>query len=151
MTDLRTYLAYLTLYENNFRVLHWKIAGPNFHTTHERYGAYYDKLGAMLDETAEQMITVGATPVAMTEALSLLDETETTAITVNPALEISPEVADTAAAHMFEQLRAMAAELASNTTFPPEVADVFMDHARYFRIEGTYKLGRCKVTPSTED
>lgn len=148
MTDLRTYMAYLTLYENNFRVLHWKLAGHDFHTAHERYGCYYSHLGTLLDETAEQMISIAATPVGAREALHLLDEIQTTAIVIDPALEVSAEIADTAASQMFEQLRSLAAELATDTSIPPEVADVFMDHARYFRIEGTYKLGRCKTEPT---
>lgn len=148
MTELRTYMAYLTLYENNFRVLHWKLAGAGFHTAHTRFGDYYHHLGDLLDETAEQAITIGVTPVSSKETISLLDEVDTTALVINPALDISEHTANVAASNMFEQLRTMAADLAGNTEFPAEVADVFMDHSKYFRIEGTYKLSRAIMTPS---
>lgn len=148
MTDIRTYMAYLTLYENNFRILHWKLAGPHFHCNHERFGGYYDHLGTLLDETAEQAITIGLAPVSSRDALTLLDADINTAIIIDPTLDVSGEAADVAANHMFEQLRSMASEIATDTSIPPEVADVFMDHARYFRIEGTYKLGRTLTEPS---
>ena len=32
--------------------------------------------------------------------------------------------------------------LATDDSLPADVADVFMDHARYYRIEGLYKLQR---------
>ena len=43
---------------------------------------------------------------------------------------------------MFKQLYDIALELADEDDLPDDVCDVFMDHARWFRIEGLYKLGR---------
>ena len=149
MQSLRTYMAMLTLYENNFRILHWKLAGAEFHKTHERFGAYYDQLGTFMDETAEQMITLGETPVSSRDALSILQgETGFTAVMIDPALDYSADAANHAAYHMFEQLREMAVELADadDDELPIEVSDVFMDHARWYRIEGMYKLQRANTT-----
>lgn len=149
MQSLRTYMAMLTLYENNFRILHWKLAGAEFHKTHERFGDYYDQLGTFMDETAEQMITLGETPVSSRDALSILQgETGFTAVMIDPALDYSADAANHAAYHMFEQLREMAAEFADadDDELPIEVSDVFMDHARWYRIEGMYKLQRANTT-----
>ena len=56
MAIFETYHALLTLTENNMRVIHWKLKGDDFNVTHSRYGMYYEKLGEMMDETAEQIM-----------------------------------------------------------------------------------------------
>lgn len=150
MADQRMYMAYLTLYENNFHVLHWKLAGPEFHKTHERFGDYYDKMIDLMDETAEQIMTCGQQPVSMSEALQMLQFGDGNAIVIDPNMDYSNDAADRAAMQMFTQLHTMAAELADadDDELPIDVSDVYLGHAKYFRIEGLYKLARKLLTPT---
>ena len=50
--------------------------------------------------------------------------------------------ANQAAYRMFKLLNQLSVEIATDDGIPADVADVFMDHAKWFRIEGLYKLGR---------
>lgn len=142
MADMKTYLSALTIYENNMRIIHWKLHGPDFHKTHERFGDYYDTLGKYMDETAEQMISMGMNPVNSTEACDVLQNDSMDAFTLSGEMDFDPMSAEKTAYRMFSQLYEMAAELANTESLPVDVQDVFMGHAKYFRIEGLYKLAR---------
>ena len=74
MDEQELYMALLTVYENNFRGLHWKLSGHNFNNNHTRFSEYYEQLGTYLDETAEQMIIQGKTPVSSSRALDILNQ-----------------------------------------------------------------------------
>jgi hypothetical protein len=146
---LRVYMALLTLNENNFRVLHWKLCNKGFQTAHVRFGGYYDQLGDYMDETAEQMISMGMTPVNMSDALGVVRESEDVhGIIMSAEQSYDVKTADIAAKNMFDQLYSLAASLADEDDLPIDVQDVFTGHARYFRIEGSYKLGRSLAEPS---
>lgn len=143
MVDIRTYHALITLAENNMRVIHWKLCGDDFNITHERYGKYYDELGNMMDECAEQMITIGINPVSMMEAVEILkSDSDVHAIVMDPSINYDASSADRAAIEMFTQLHTIANQLSCDSNLPCDVQDVILDHAKWFRIEGLYKLGR---------
>ena len=147
--DLITeYLALLTLYQNNAQVLHWKVCHHNFHKTHERYAEYYDQLNEYMDQTAEQMITIGMSPLNMSGALDVVSSSDFSAFQIDPAKNYAPDVADNAFYSMFSQLHDISLKLADEDDLPDDVQDVFMDHARWFRIEGLYKLGRAIQKPN---
>lgn len=146
--QMRTYLAALTIYENNFRVLHWKMCGPGFHVAHERFGTYYDTLGTFMDQTAEAMISIGDSPVNLMQAIEILQSDSIPAIVIGPEDNYSVDAADTAAKDMFTLLYSMSSQLAEETEMPADIADIFMDHARYYRLENNYKLGRRFATAS---
>ena len=138
--NMTTYMAALTLYENNMRIIHWKLAGSEFHTTHERYGDYYEELGKYMDETAEQMITCGLPPVNSSEALNHMQSADFDAFTLSGTMDFDKQTAE------------LAAFLADDSSLPVDVQDVFMGHAKYYRIEGLYKLGRrIKATEGPQD
>lgn len=142
MEDIRVYMAALTVYENNMRIIHWKLHGPDFHKTHERFGDYYEEFGKYMDETAEQMITLGQNPLNYSEAMDILQNSSIDAFTLSGGMDFDPKGAETTAYKMFRQLYDMASELAGEDDLPIDVQDVFMGHAKYFRIEGLYKLAR---------
>lgn len=142
MEDLTTYMAALTLYENNMRIIHWKLSGSNFHTTHERFGDYYEELGKYMDETAEQMITLGLSPLNTKESMDHMEGVELDAFTLSGSMDFDENTAEIAAYRMMKQLYDLSSELAGEDDLPIDVQDVFMGHAKYFRIEGLYKLGR---------
>lgn len=150
--NMTTYMAALTLYENNMRIIHWKLAGSEFHTTHERYGDYYEELGKYMDETAEQMITCGLPPVNSSEALNHMQSADFDAFTLSGTMDFDKQTAELAAFRMMKQLYDLAAFLADDSSLPVDVQDVFMGHAKYYRIEGLYKLGRrIKATEGPQD
>ena len=143
MATFETYHALLTLTENNMRVIHWKLKGDDFDVTHSRYGMYYEKLGEMMDETAEQMITMGHTPMNISNALMHLGkDIGVDATIMNPELDYDSQIADKATYKMFKELYNFASSLAVDAALPADVQDIFMGHAKWFRIEGLYKLGR---------
>lgn len=143
MATLGMYHALLTLAENNMRVIHWKLIGTDFHEAHARYGEYYEQLGVFMDETAEQMITLGYTPMNMSNALVLLGkDTGVHATIMNPELSYTSMVADKVTKKMFDELYDFAAHLAVDAAIPSDVQDVFMNQAKWFRITSIYKLDR---------
>lgn len=148
MANIRLYLALLTVYESNMRTLHWKISNNGFHTAHERFAGYYEELGEFMDQTAEQAITCGIQPVNDEEALTLVRESDVDAFLLGTDKNYDVKTANQAAYRMFKQLHEMALELEDDDDLPDDVSDVFMDHARWFRIEGLYKLGQANAEPS---
>ena len=147
--SLRNYMAVLTVYENNFRVLHWKLCGRDFHVTHSRFGDYYDEMGTFLDETAEQILSLGGTPVNSHEALAMLESSNTNVIVIDPSSDYSSEAADTAALQMFTTLYGMSSALMSDSSIGQDVQDVFLQHSKYYRLEGFYKLKRAMCASGT--
>lgn len=141
MATLGMYHALLTLAENNMRIIHWKLIGPDFHEAHARYGEYYEQLGVFMDETAEQMITLGYAPMNMSNALMLLGkDTGVHATIMNPELSYTSKVADEVTKKMFDELYDFAIHLAVDAVLPSDVQDVFMNQAKWFRITSIYKL-----------
>lgn len=147
MATMREYLAVLTLFESNFRVLHWKLAGKEWHNSHERFGGYYDQMGEFMDQTAEQMLSMGENPLHDKQAYELLESSSDDFKVVDPSADYSAKDANIFAKYMFSTLLGMTSQLATDQSLPPEVADVFMDHARWYRIEGEYKLARAITKP----
>lgn len=152
MVDIRLYLALLTVYESNCRTLHWCLRSKNgWHTGHERFATYYEQLGEYMDQTAEQILTIGGRPVNDAEALKLVEESQIDAFLLGTDQDYDMYTANMAAYRMFKQLHEMAMELEDSDDLPDDVADVFMDHARWYRIEGLYKLGRATEDAKQEE
>lgn len=150
MATFETYHALLTLTENNMRIIHWKLKGNDFDVVHPRYGMYYEKLGEMMDETAEVMITMGHIPMNISNTLMHLGkDIGVDATIMNPELDYTSKIADETTYKMFKELYDFASHLAVDAALPADVQDIFMGHAKWFRIEGLYKLGRTVgvVTP----
>ena len=139
---MRLYLAALTIYENNMRILHWKLRGPDFHNTHERFGDYYEELGKYMDEAAEQIISMGGDPVNSSDAMEIVRQSDLNGFVLKADADYPDDSAENAAYNMMEQLYKLSSELAGDDSLPIDVSDVFMGHAKYFRIEGMYKLAR---------
>lgn len=143
MADIRLYLSLLTVYESNCRTLHWLLKSKNgWHTGHERFATYYEQLGEFMDQTAEQLLTIGDRPVNDAEALKLVEESQIDAFLLGTDQDYDMVAANQAAYRMFKLLNQLSVEIATDDGIPADVADVFMDHAKWFRIEGLYKLGR---------
>lgn len=138
------YLALLTLHENNFRGLHWKLHGQSFHTDHVRFGGYYDKLGAFMDETAELMISMGITPVGISGLMDILNSDEVNTSYIDMSKDYSAEAANVAAAQIFNELYECATALANDESIPVDIRDTYSEQAKYYRIEGKYKLERTR-------
>lgn len=143
MSKQSLYMAMLTIYENNFRVLHWKIAGQGFHYAHKRFGEYYETLGDYLDETAEAAITCGEEICNSKNALDMLSAAnDIEAIVIDTSPNFSVHEANKLAHKMMLQLYDIAKELEEDSSLPPDVRDVYMKHLGYYRIEGKYQLDR---------
>jgi len=151
LEDMRKYMAFVTIYENNFRVLHWKLSGCDFQTAHPRYGDYYDHMGDMLDEVAEQIISMGGNPVNAKEALGMLEASTDRAIIIDSAEDYSACAADTAASIMFNTLYDLAVTMCKTDDIPVDVQDMFIQHSKYYRIENKFKIARTMIITKSDN
>lgn len=60
---LNILLADYMIFYQNVRGLHWNIKGDKFFELHVKYEELYDDLAAKVDEVAERILTLGATPL----------------------------------------------------------------------------------------
>lgn len=74
--ELRVFLAVLLLYENNFRLLHWKAKGPYFKIMHEQADELYNKIHQDIDRIAEMTMRMGQNPPDQMEGTKLLIDYE---------------------------------------------------------------------------
>ncbi|WP_297986340.1 Dps family protein [uncultured Chryseobacterium sp.] len=59
---LNTLLANYSVFYQNTRGAHWNIKGDQFFTLHPKFEELYDSLVLKIDEIAERILTLGATP-----------------------------------------------------------------------------------------
>lgn|SRR5690554_4467399 len=59
---LQKLLANLQVYYTNLRGYHWNVKGVEFFGAHEKYEEYYDDTADKVDEVAERILMLGATP-----------------------------------------------------------------------------------------
>ncbi|WP_042354737.1 Dps family protein [Bacillus rubiinfantis] len=58
---------------------HWYVKGPHFFTLHAKFEAFYEEAAATVDEFAEQLLTIGGSPIStLSESLQLATIKETT-------------------------------------------------------------------------
>ena len=60
--DLNKLLANYQVYYQNLRGLHWNIKSKNFFQLHEKFEELYNDSQLKIDEIAERILTLGATP-----------------------------------------------------------------------------------------
>jgi starvation-inducible DNA-binding protein len=61
--DLNELLANFQLYYQNLRGIHWNIKGTDFFNLHVKFEELYDDANMKVDEIAERILTLGATPL----------------------------------------------------------------------------------------
>lgn len=59
---LKQLLADFQVYYTNLRGLHWNVRGKGFFTLHAKYEELYTDVAEKVDEIAERLLQVGATP-----------------------------------------------------------------------------------------
>lgn len=62
VNNLSILLADLQVYYTNLRGLHWNVKGQNFFTMHSKYEELYNDAAEKVDEVAERILQLGATP-----------------------------------------------------------------------------------------
>lgn len=62
-TQLNELLANYQLYYQNLRSFHWNISGPGFFELHVKFEELYDIANTSIDEIAERILTLEATPL----------------------------------------------------------------------------------------
>ena len=55
-------LADLQIYYTNLRGFHWNVVGPQFFPFHEQFEHLYNSVNEKVDEVAERILQLGATP-----------------------------------------------------------------------------------------
>lgn len=61
--DLNILLANLQIYYQNLRGVHWNVRGPQFFMLHAKFEELYLDAQERVDEVAERILTLGATPM----------------------------------------------------------------------------------------
>lgn len=61
--DLNQLLANFQLYYQNLRGIHWNIKGKAFFDLHVKFEELYNDANLKVDEVAERILTLGATPL----------------------------------------------------------------------------------------
>ncbi|SDS62056.1 starvation-inducible DNA-binding protein [Formosa sp. Hel1_31_208] len=62
-TDLNQLLANFQIYYQNLRGIHWNIRGKRFFDLHVKFEELYTDANLKVDEIAERILTLGATPL----------------------------------------------------------------------------------------
>lgn len=68
--DLNELLANFQVYYQNLRGLHWNIRGKRFFDLHLKFEELYNDAQLKIDEIAERILTLGATPLHTFESYS---------------------------------------------------------------------------------
>ena len=61
--ELNILLANFQIYYQNLRGIHWNIKGKTFFDLHTKFEELYDDANIKVDEIAERVLTLGATPL----------------------------------------------------------------------------------------
>ena len=62
-TQLNLLLANFQMYYQNLRGFHWNIQGRNFFELHAKFEEMYNDTAMKVDQIAERILTIGATPM----------------------------------------------------------------------------------------
>ena len=62
VSGLSLLLANLQVHYTNLRNLHWNVKGKGFFVLHEKYEELYNDVAGKIDEVAERMLQLDATP-----------------------------------------------------------------------------------------
>ena len=63
ITIMQDRLSALIDLQLTLKHVHWNVVGPNFIAVHEMLDPQYDAVGAMTDEVAERIATMGGAPL----------------------------------------------------------------------------------------
>ena len=64
LAKMNTLLASYQLHYQNLRSLHWNIKGKEFFELHMKYEELYTRTQDIIDEIAERILSIGATPLS---------------------------------------------------------------------------------------
>lgn len=145
LNSLRRLLAILTVYENNFRILHWMRGGDVFHKDHERLGDYYEQMGDFMDQIAEYLIAEGGTPCNTAEALNIISQDSVAFVQAESGRSYDGRTADEMSLVMFNQLYEAtidAIDKVQQSRHAKSLEDLLTTQSQYYYVEGFYKLGR---------
>lgn len=62
VNSLKQLLADFQVHYTNLRGMHWHIEGRGFFVLHEKFESMYDDMASKIDEVAERILMLGATP-----------------------------------------------------------------------------------------
>ena len=63
IAQLNQLLATYQIHYQNIRALHWNIKGPHFFELHVKYEELYTRTQLIIDDLAERILTLGASPI----------------------------------------------------------------------------------------
>ncbi|MGE7217722.1 Dps family protein [Priestia koreensis] len=61
---LNQQIANWSLLNTKLHRFHWYVKGPHFFTLHEKFEAFYNEAGTIIDDLAERLLSIGGQPIA---------------------------------------------------------------------------------------
>lgn len=122
--ELAQLLADFQVYYTNLRGYHWHVRGPQFFTLHSKFESMYDEAAEHVDDIAERILQLGATPEnRFSEYLKIAQIKEATQVS-NP-VEIIPAILESLR-KLIQQVRAVlaAAEAADDVVTGDLISDL---------------------------
>lgn len=122
--ELAQLLADFQVYYTNLRGYHWHVRGPQFFTLHSKFESMYDEAAEHVDDIAERILQLGATPEnRFSEYLKIAQIKEATQVS-NP-VEIIPAILESLR-KLIQQERAVlaAAEAADDVVTGDLISDL---------------------------
>ena len=103
---LNLYLANLNVLYRKLQNYHWNVVGKGFFAIHSKLEEYYDGINAQIDDVAERILSIGATPLG-----TLKDYLEITTVKEAENKEISGICALASVKSEFEAMLAQVKEI----------------------------------------
>lgn len=134
MNEYEKACAYLKIVYANLFSLHHNLTGGNWYGDHERLGAYYSKIGEMLDEMVERGLSLGYREPSISEAVLAFS---------GDVLPCAEREKGESFGYVMEAFRAAAGLMrAAEAIAPPDVQSRLQEWEYALNFEADYKLVR---------
>lgn len=134
-------IAVTTVYQHNFKILHWRCTGPEFDMVHELMHSYYIQLGTFLDDLTEILLmNDDGTPISLPRALNILENGERPYIVLDGSEEYPIDKCFKVARTLFQHILDDYAK--AKCAVGDDVLSKLDEHTYWYRKELQYKLNQ---------
>lgn len=139
VSRLEMLIAVTTVYQHNFKILHWRCVGPHFDTIHELMEGYVSKIGEFLDDLTEILLMSSeGSPISLPRALSILQNGERPYIVLDGSEEYPDKKCFDVVRILFQHLLDDYAKVKGEVG--EDVTSKLDEHIYWIRKELQYKL-----------
>ena len=135
---LQVLFSVVMCYRHNIHMLHWKVAGKDFDTTHKILDNYVSKFNLFVDEIAEMLLSIGGNPLTIQECMNVLVPSDKHILLIESKANYTSDEAYKALDIMFNDLYNIYSEITSTCEYT-DCASKLDEHKYWLRVEGLYK------------